>query len=94
MMMFRYTVEHNAKGPGRLVVIGRLTSGPQQGKRFTAINVDKHVLEHMLESDHLLHGCSGIVSTRLIEWGHRYQPIATFVPNGVQPRAATTTARL
>lgn len=86
--VFRYTVEHDAEGPSRLVVIGRLTTGSDQGQRFAAINTDEAVIKFMLETDHIIAGCTGNVSSEKISLGRGKQAVATFIPDGISIKKA------
>jgi hypothetical protein len=77
----RYTVEHTVDGPSRLVVIGRLTSGLDCGKRFAAVNSDSDIMGFMLAADRLLTGCTGSVTTERFTVGRRVHDLATFTPH-------------
>ena len=76
-----YTVEHTAAGPSRLVVIGRLTSGPEAGARFAAVNTDRRVIDFMLRTDLNLTGCSGAVTIERTAKNKR--PMAVFTPDAL-----------
>lgn len=75
-----YTVEHAATGPSRLVVIGRLISGPNAGARFVAVNMDPYVIAHMLSADFNIIGCSGTVDVKCMGTS---KSLAVFIPDGL-----------